>query len=88
MHVVQLVCSALPVMVQRFAGAVAEGRTAEVRQRSALRVLVPVRQVAGVPRGGDGRGGHLLLHRDPDVDLSLADAPDSLHGPRRSRPTF
>lgn len=73
-----------PVARQRFAGAVAEGRPPQVRQRPALRVLVPVRQVAGVPRGGDGGGGHLLLRRDPDVDLGLADAADSLHRPRRS----
>lgn len=74
--------------MQWFAGAITEGRPPEVRQCSAVRVLVPVRQVAGVSCCGDGGGGHLLLHRDPDVDLSLADDPDSLHQPRRSHPTF
>lgn len=37
--------------------------------------------------GGAGGGGYLLLHRDPDVDLCLADAADPLHHPRMSQQT-
>lgn len=67
---------------QRLFGAAFEGGAAAVFQRAALRVLVPVREVSGVPRGGAGGGGHLLLHRDPDVDLCVADAADPLHHTR------
>lgn len=70
---------------QRLIGAAVEGGAAEVFQRAALRVLVPVREVSGVPRGGAGGGGHLLLRRDPDVDLCVADAADPLHHPRMSQ---
>lgn len=67
------------VPLQRLLRAAFEGRAAAVFQRAALRVLVPVREVSGVSRGGAGGGGHLLLHRDPDVDLCLADAADPVH---------
>lgn len=66
-------------------GAAFEGRTAKVFYGAAIRVLVPVREVSGVSRGGAGGRGHMLLHRDPDVDLCLADAADPLHHPCMSQ---
>jgi len=63
-------------------GAVSEGRAAEVLQRAALRVLVPVRQVPGRPHLPDGGGGRALLLRDPDADLGLAHAAHPVHHTR------
>lgn len=67
---------------QQFPGAVSEGWTSEVLKRATLRVLVPVCQVPGVPCGRVRGGGHLLLLRDTNVDLCLADAADFVHQPR------
>lgn len=74
---------------QRLAGAVAEGRPAAVRQRAALRVLVSVRQVARVPRGGHGGRGRVLLPRaDAHADPGLADASHPRDHPRAYLESF
>lgn len=74
---------------QRLAGAVAEGRPAAVRQRAALRVLVSVRQVARVSRGGHGGRGRVLLPRaDAHADPGLADASHPRDHPRAYLESF
>lgn len=69
---------------QGLTGSVPERHAEEFLHQKALCLLVRIREVTGVSRGGD-RGEQLRLrHRVSNAHLSLEDAADNLYEPCKS----